>query len=213
MSAILSQLAREGRLAVVDSLKLDSPKTKVLADKLDYVSEFAERGLKRKGLELLGVIPHQQILSCPTVSSIREELHARLLNEPREIHTIVEDVVVGAMGAQNATQFFRPNALIITPGDREDIILAAAADQAANGRARLAGIVLTGNLEPSAAVMRAICKLPYPVMLAEKDSYQVASKVHDLIVKTRPDDAEKIALIRDLVTRNVDVKRIVKALT
>lgn len=33
MSAILSQLAREGRLAVVDSLKLDSPKTKVLADK------------------------------------------------------------------------------------------------------------------------------------------------------------------------------------
>ncbi len=33
MAAILSQLAREGRLAVVDSLKLDSPKTKVLADK------------------------------------------------------------------------------------------------------------------------------------------------------------------------------------
>ena len=33
MVAILSQLAREGRLAVVDSLKLESPKTKVLADK------------------------------------------------------------------------------------------------------------------------------------------------------------------------------------
>lgn len=33
MAAILSQLAREGRLAVVDSLKLESPKTKVLADK------------------------------------------------------------------------------------------------------------------------------------------------------------------------------------
>ena len=33
MAAILSQLAREGRLAVVDSMKLDSPKTKVLADK------------------------------------------------------------------------------------------------------------------------------------------------------------------------------------
>ena len=33
MAAIFSQLAREGRLAVVDSMKLDSPKTKVLADK------------------------------------------------------------------------------------------------------------------------------------------------------------------------------------
>ena len=33
MASIFSQLAREGRLAVVDSMKLDSPKTKVLADK------------------------------------------------------------------------------------------------------------------------------------------------------------------------------------
>ncbi len=33
MASILSQLAREGRLAVVDSLTVDSPKTKVLADK------------------------------------------------------------------------------------------------------------------------------------------------------------------------------------
>ena len=33
MASILSQLAREGRLAVVDSLTLDTPKTKVLADK------------------------------------------------------------------------------------------------------------------------------------------------------------------------------------
>ena len=33
MASIFSQLAREGRLAVVDSLSVDSPKTKVLADK------------------------------------------------------------------------------------------------------------------------------------------------------------------------------------
>jgi len=33
MSSILSQLAREGRLAVVDSLKVESPKTKLLAAK------------------------------------------------------------------------------------------------------------------------------------------------------------------------------------
>ncbi len=33
MASIFSQLVREGRLAVVDSLTVDSPKTKVLADK------------------------------------------------------------------------------------------------------------------------------------------------------------------------------------
>src|SRR5258706_10149733 len=39
---------------------------KVLPEKLEYIAEFAKRGLKRKGLQLLGVVPHQQILSSPT---------------------------------------------------------------------------------------------------------------------------------------------------
>src|SRR5207248_3678149 len=49
---------------------------KVIGTKVDYVSDFARKGFKRKGLELLGVIPHQDILSCPTVGSIREDLNA-----------------------------------------------------------------------------------------------------------------------------------------
>ena len=49
MACILSQLAREGRLAVVDSLKVETPKTKVLADKfkamnLESVMVMADEG-------------------------------------------------------------------------------------------------------------------------------------------------------------------------
>src|SRR5215213_2593899 len=40
---------------------------KVVQDKVGYISDFARRGLKRKGLELLGVIPHRRLLSNPTV--------------------------------------------------------------------------------------------------------------------------------------------------
>src|SRR5947208_11266235 len=98
---------------------------KVIGAKVDYVSDFARRGLKRKGLELLGVIPHQRILSSPTVDLIRDELGAELLNQPPTLHTLVEDVVVGAMSAQNALKFFQRGVLLITPGDREDILLAA----------------------------------------------------------------------------------------
>src|SRR6059036_86596 len=53
---------------------------KVIVDKVDYVTEFARRGLKRKGLDLLGVIPHASILSYPSLGLIREELQADLLN-------------------------------------------------------------------------------------------------------------------------------------
>src|SRR5882724_9831291 len=64
---------------------------KVIGTKIDYVSDFARRGLKRKGLELLGVIPHQQILSNPTVDSIREELEAELLSETNGLQNLVDD--------------------------------------------------------------------------------------------------------------------------
>lgn len=185
---------------------------KVLGAKVDSITEFARRGLKRKGLELLGVIPHQRLLSNPTMDLIREELGAELLNTPERMHGLVEDVVVGAMSAHNAMEYFKPGILLITPGDREDIVLAACTSLEAQNENRLAGIVLTGNLRPAPAVQKIVRVMPIPVLLAKQDSYEVASKVHDLTVKTRPNDAEKISLIRDLVAKNVDVEKIMEAL-
>jgi len=170
------------------------------------------RGLKRKGLELLGVLPHAQILCNPTIELIQEELHAELLNQPPTLQTLVDDVVVGAMGAQNAMAFFKRGVLLITPGDREDILLAAGASTLPGSQENMAGIVLTGGLRPGAGVLKALQTLPIPVLLAKADSYQVASKVHNLTVKTRPADAAKISLIRDLIAQHVNVKKIVEAL-
>ena len=185
---------------------------KVIPDKIEFVTEFARRGLKRKGLDLLGVIPHRQVLSNPTLLQICEELNAERLNPPRQMRNLVQDVVVGAMSVPNAVRFFKPGVLLITPGDRGDIILAAADDIAGSGPAQLAGIVLTGELRPSQSVMKAINGMAFPVLLAKDDSYEVASKVHDLIVKTRPDDTEKIAIIRDMVAEHVDIEKILEAI-
>src|SRR5271170_4739589 len=55
---------------------------KVLPDKVEFITEFARRGLRRKGLDLLGVLPHRHLLSSPSVELIREELQAELLNSP-----------------------------------------------------------------------------------------------------------------------------------
>ena len=185
---------------------------KVLGDKIDYVSDFARRGLKRKGLELLGVLPHQQILCNPSVDLIREELNAELLNKPPHLYSLVDDVVVGAMSAQNAIPFFKRGVLLITPGDREDLVLAAGATTNPNSPDKMAGIVLTGGLRPSENIVKAIQAMPIPILLAQADSYEVASKVNNLIVKTRPADSEKISLIRDIVAKHVNVKKIVESL-
>jgi BioD-like phosphotransacetylase family protein len=185
---------------------------KVLEEKIPEITKFVGKGLKRKGLELLGVLPHQQILSNPTVDLIREELHAELLNAPLTLHTPVDDVIIGAMGAQNAMQFFKRGVLLITPGDREDILLAAGATTSPKNDEQMAGIVLTGGLRPGDSVLKALQTLPIPVLLTKLDSYQAASRVHNLTVKTRPTDAEKISLIRNIVAKNVNVKKIIESI-
>ena len=185
---------------------------KVIGEKMEYISDFARRGLKRKGLELLGVLPYQKILRNPSMELIREELEAELLNPTANLGAHVDDVVVGAMSAQNAIRFFAPGTLLITPGDREDIVLAACASLEARDGPRMAGIVLTGGLRPGENILKLIRHIEAPFMLARADSYQVASKVNNLIVKTRPSDSEKISVIRDIVAKNVNVKKIIDSL-
>jgi BioD-like phosphotransacetylase family protein len=185
---------------------------KVLGAKVDYVADFARRGLKRKGLDLLGVLPYEQILCNPSVDLIREELHAELLNSAPTLDAFVGDVIVGAMSAQNAMKFFQPGVLLITPGDREDIVLAACTAIDGQSTEKMSGIVLTGGLRPPESILKIIRTMPIPVLLAQADSYQVASKVHNLTVKTRPSDSEKISLIRDIVAKNVNLKKILQAL-
>src|ERR1700690_3814420 len=169
---------------------------KVLPEKVEYIADFARRGLKRRGLELLGVLPYEQILGKPTVGLVREELGAEMLNIPPTLNTLVEDVVVGAMSAQNAMKFFKRGVLLITPGDREDILLAAGAMTSPQSDEKLAGIILTGGLRPSAGVLKALRAMPVAVMLPQADIYEVASSLHNLTVKPRPTDAAKISLIR-----------------
>ena len=87
-----------------------------------------------------------------------------------------------------------------------------AAATVASKERQLAGVVLTGNLRPGKNALKAIQEMQFPVLLAQDDSYEVASTVHDLIVKTRPDDTQKIDLIRNLIAEHVDVPKILDAL-
>src|ERR1700690_440899 len=61
---------------------------KVLEEKTSEITQFVRRGLKRKGLDLLGILPHQHILSKPTVGLVREELGAEMLNIPPTLNTL-----------------------------------------------------------------------------------------------------------------------------
>ena len=184
---------------------------KVLPEKMEYITDFARRGLKRKGLELLGVVPHQPMLSKPTLQAICDELKADLIAGHAQRHNIVQHVVIGAMSAANVAKRLKPDTLLITPADREDVLEAATAF-ARDPKSPLAGLILSDNIKPSAATARQLRTLPCPVLIAAGDSYAVAAAVQNVTVKTGPDDTQKIGLIQQIIADHVDLDRILAKL-
>ena len=185
---------------------------KVAPDKMETIAEFVQKGLRRRGLDLLGVIPHARLLSSPTMDLIQEALGAELVNGREFIHSIVDKVVMGAMSAPHAKELVGAGVLLIVPGDREDILESVSCSAPSAASPKLAGIILTDNWKPSHRMIEQIRTLSCPVLLTSAGIYEVALNVRDIIVKTRPDDAAKISLIRDLVRSQVAVAKILSAI-
>jgi BioD-like phosphotransacetylase family protein len=68
--------------------------------------------------------------------------------------------------------------------------------------------VLSGGYRPSPRIIDLLRKADLFTVLMEGDTYTVASKVHDLLVKTHPEDVRKIDEIKSLVASALDIDRI-----
>ncbi|MFH1406612.1 MAG: DRTGG domain-containing protein, partial [Candidatus Omnitrophota bacterium] len=163
---------------------------------------------------ILGVLPYVETLSTPTVRLIKDELRLKLLCGEAGLDNNVKKILIGAMEPHNALNYIVEGSLIITPGDREDIILASVSSHTLRERefAHIAGLVLTGNLRPQKTIFGLLKRANIPVLLSPDDTYMAASKIHDLIVKVQPQDKEKIFTIVDLVERYIDIDKILNSL-
>ncbi len=180
---------------------------KVEPDKIPIIAEYAGLGLKRLGVPLLGVLPVQPILSAPNLVQIAEEIGGQWLNGRKAgAKQRVARVVVGAMSANGIMDYLSPGTLIITPGDRDDIILAATATARLAGGSAIAGLVLTNNAPPHSKIADLLAQTDIPVIATKEESYAIASKIFGMTVKTQPQDTDKIPIIKKLITDHVDLK-------
>ena len=201
---------------------------KVELDAQPGIVRTLERGLALHGIALLGVLPYRPILSNPTLGMILEGVHGETIHPGPDLDAVIGGVAIGAMEPGHMLERIGPQTLVIVPGDREDVIRTvigasalgasslgpAALGPAALGPGRAAlGLVLTGGYRPRPAVVEAIRRADLFATLVAEDTYPVASKVHDLLVKTHPADREKIALIKALVAEHLDIDRILSAAT
>ncbi|MFH0964680.1 MAG: AAA family ATPase [Planctomycetota bacterium] len=181
-------------------------------DKLDEVSTYVGKGLRKKGIELLGVIPDTGLLRARSVLQILQAIDGELLNGADQTSNTILRIVVGAMSPHRALDYFDRHSLLITPGEREDLILAAMSScLMRTGKERcVSAIMLTGGLRPHRRIMSLIRKTKIPVMLVPYDSYTAASRVHDHVAKIHPEDKKKISLARRLVRRHVNIERLLE---
>ncbi len=80
---------------------------KVLPEKLDFVQDFARRGLRRLGIDLLGVVPTEPLLANATLGQICRQVKGTFLNGKTESRRRVKKVVIGAMSSDPCDGVFR----------------------------------------------------------------------------------------------------------
>jgi uncharacterized protein len=186
---------------------------KVDVESHPQLPEILRRGLAQHGVELLGCIPYSELLANPSLELIATHLDGELLTGRAAPGEIIGWVAIGAMQAVHAVELLRNRTLVITPGDREDLLrMAVEVNRVSGTTPRVIGVVLTGGFRPSATVLEELEAAGIFSYLVGTDTYRTAQAVDEILVKTHAADTEKIATIIDLVGGALDVDALLERL-
>jgi phosphotransacetylase (EC 2.3.1.8) len=163
------------------------------------------------------VLPEIEALAKPTVGEIVAALEGEFLHgDPEQLKQEVLSFKVAAMQVTNFLYHIREGCLIVTPGDRADIILACLASAFSETYPNIAGIILTGGLElpPSLqTLIQGFKKWTVPVFTVETDTYNTATIINHIRSKITPDNERKIASALGLFENHIDTSKIEKRIS
>jgi hypothetical protein len=177
----------------------------VIINKVANLTEFTDihlNKIKQMGLPVLGVVPYHKELPFFSVSYLADRLFAKVIAGENNLHRTVKNIFIGSASASAALKnpFFQAeDKVVITSGDRGDMIVAALGSKSA-------AVVLTNNILPPPILISKAEKLNIPLLLVSLDPYQVAKQIDALESLPTKDDTEKIALIEQMISSHVDLK-------
>ena len=156
---------------------------------------------------IVAVIPEEKGLKSPTMKEITESISGKVMFGDQQLGNQVDHFIMGAMQLPNFLKHLKENVLIMTPGDRGDIIISALQANLSTSYPKVAGIVLTGGIEPEEPIRRLIEGLQtvVPIVSVKTGSFQTATNVGAIHSRITPDNNKKIQLAIDAFQRNVDV--------
>src|SRR5208337_3441170 len=111
---------------------------------------------------------------------------------------------IGAMSVGSTlreTLFNKEKKLVVTSGDRTDMILAALEEGTS-------GVILAGDILPPLVVVSRAAEKNIPLLLVTTDTFKTAKQLDELEPLLTKDDPEKVALFTSLVKENVDLNKL-----
>jgi len=172
---------------------------KVTMEYKQSADEYAVPFLKRKGVDILGIIPHDPIVGSITVEELNDMLGGKVLCCHDKLGNLVEHFLIGAMQVDKAIEYFRKirNNAVIVGGDRADIQLSAIESGSVC-------LILTGELYPSEIILSRAEQKNIPLLVVREDTYSIAKKLEKMSVRLRLRDKAKVERGMNLVIQNVN---------
>ncbi|MBW2001743.1 MAG: phosphotransacetylase family protein [Deltaproteobacteria bacterium] len=179
----------------------------VIVNKVRDVQDFKDTylpGIMDMGIKVIGIIPSREELTHFSVNYLAEQLLAKVITGEGGLRNTVKTVLIGAMSPSTALStpgFHEGNKVVITGGDRSDMILAALETDTA-------GIIITGNLLPPQNIISKSSERNVPLLSVPFDTYQTARRIENIEPLLTKNDTDKIALWEKLVQEYLNVTEI-----
>jgi phosphate acetyltransferase len=162
------------------------------------------------GEQLLYAIPDEPSLGKPTVKEIAKLLGAEVLYGKEQLNRHVHNFTIAAMQLHNFLTRIEYGSLIITPGDRADVIVACLAAVSSMSEQKISGIVLTGGLKPEKPIWELIKGFPrmVPILSVKENTFPTATNVNKIHATISPDDDRKITQALAVFEKSVDTEQL-----
>jgi len=186
---------------------------KIEVDEIDYIKKELQKSFP-KNLQI-DIIPKIEFLSYPTVKEVVQALNGRVLFGEQFLDNAIGSYSTGAMQLRNYLTRIKDKALIITPGDRADIILGALQANASSNYPKIAGIILTGSLIPEESILKLIegVQSTVPIISVDGGTFGISNKIGSVKSKIYSTHSKKILLSLDTFDKYVNAEGLTNILT
>jgi phosphate acetyltransferase len=179
----------------------------------EYVKEAAARFQEGAPTAVpVFVLPAHPLLDKPTVGEIMKALGAEMLHgDLQRLDREVAHYKVAAMELPSFLDHLEEGSLVITPGDRTDIIIGTLVADAATSYPGVAGIILTGGIKPVPQLQRlfqGLKRSAVPILYVKTDTFTTATKVNSVHAGIDPENQRKIAGALGVFESNIELNQL-----